>query len=161
MQRSGVTLQRSLDHYFSSDTSPSRSKTSNWTEEAPCRSTTKSTSSCHARSWLQVRSWWIIRITSPLIPSLQVRALQQISPQLRNVFKTNWQHVIPITMCRSNIAPKWCDNFLARSENAPITILIYGAKKYGSCGFVYLVYTCATLYFLYGTYSYLLTGIQA
>ena len=39
--------------------------------------------------------------------------------------KTNWQHVVPITTRRSNIAPKWYDNFLARSKHAPVTILNY------------------------------------
>ena len=32
--------------------------------------------------------------------------------------KTNRQHVVPITTRRSNIAPKWYDNFLARSKLA-------------------------------------------
>ena len=99
-----------LGDYFSSDTgtlskSPSRSKTiliEIGPRKRPVGRPRK------APPALQVRSWWI---TPPLTPSRQVRALQRIAPQLRSVRmpaegKTNWQHVVPITTRRSNIAPR-------------------------------------------------------
>ena len=85
MQRSGVTLQRSLEHYFGSDTgtlskSPSRSKTI-LIEIGPVGRPRKAPPASDMAA--EVRSWWI---TPPLTPSLQVRTLQRISPQLRSVF---------------------------------------------------------------------------
>ena len=127
MQRSSVMLQRSLEHYFSSDTgtlskSPLRSKTI-LIKEAPCRSTTKSSSSPASPKLVDYSS--SDSESSSEGPSTDCPSTKKRIHRMPAEGKTNWQHVVPITTRRSNIAPKWYDNFLARSKHAPVTILNY------------------------------------
>ena len=130
MQRSGVTLQRSLEHYFRVLVvipvlfqKVLRALKRNWT----CRSTTKSSSSlghgCGSPKLVDYSS--TDSESSSEDPSTDFPSTKKRIHRMPAEGKTNWQHVVPITTRRSNIAPKWYDNFLARSKHAPVTILKY------------------------------------
>ena len=124
MQRSGVTLQQPLEHYFSSDTgtlskSPSCSKTiliEIGPRKRPVGRPRKVPPAVMAS---------VMAATPKLVDysSTDSESLQRIAPMYSK--QPGNMHVIPITMRHSNIAPKWCDNFLTRSENASVTILNY------------------------------------
>ena len=134
MQRSGVTLQRSLEHYFSSDTgtlskSPSRSKTiliEIGPRKRPVGRPRKAPpASVMAASPKLVDYSSTNSESSSEGPSTDCPSTKKRIHRMPAEGKTNWQHVVPITTRRSNIAPKRYDNFLARSKHTPVTILNY------------------------------------
>ena len=95
----------------------------NWTKEAPCRSTTKSSSSPASPKLVDYFS--TDSESSSEGPSTDCPSTKKRIHRMPAEGKTNWQHVVPITTRRSNIVPKWYDNFLARSKHEPVTVLNY------------------------------------
>ena len=131
MQWSGVMSQRSLEHYFSRDTAtgtpakcPARSKTIIiGTRKRPVGRPRKAPPAVTASVMVDYSS--TDSESSSEGPSTDCPSTKKRIHRMPAEGKTNRRHVVPITTRRSNIAPKWYDNFLARSKHAPVTILNY------------------------------------
>ena len=134
MQRSGVMSQRSLEHYFSRDTAtgtpakcPARSKTIIiGTRKRPVGRPRKAPPAVTASVMPKLVDYSSTDSESSSEgPSTDCPSTKKRIHRMPAEGKTNRRHVVPITTRRSNIAPKWYDNFLARSKHAPVTILNY------------------------------------